>query len=251
MPLLYKIGVSTIKPKINHELFESDLVRLNSITKITRYIDSLYQMGHSTFDTASYVNLTSEITAKRFYFGLSNYNFSENWIAYLCGKLIWHHFMAIVEPNDILKYPEGLCSQQTIVFIEILRKKGINVRTVGFGKKEGPGHFLCEVWYDADWHLYDVTKEPVWPENVKKNQSFAYYLNHKDELFWAYSGILSRDHFDKLITNVEYGKVNSFPAKKMLFFHKTTYILTYAIPFLLGLLLLNSIYKFRRDRQKP
>lgn len=172
----------------------------------------------------------SELIKYRFIHGLSNYSFAENWIAYLSGKLMWSHLSAIVNPEDILKHPEGLCSQQTIVFMEVLKRKGINVRSVGLGYKEGPGHFLCEVNYKGGWHLHDVTLEPQWNRIVNDHKSMAYYLANKDSLYVAYEKRLPREMYTKLTEKVTYGDVNAFPAKKMQIFHQSTLIITYLLP---------------------
>ena len=100
---------------------------MNSLEKIITYNDSIYLTKKiKTFDTAAYVKIVSETIKQRFYFGLLHYRFAENWIAALSGKLLWSHLSAVVNPNDILKHSEGLCSQQTIVFMELLKRKKIN-----------------------------------------------------------------------------------------------------------------------------
>lgn len=250
IPIVYEIGVVAIGKTDRNELFESGLVRLNSIDKMITYTDSLYTKENLTsFDTLAYVDLACEVTKKRFYFGLTNYNFSENWIAYVCGKLIWPHFLAIVEPNDILMHPKGLCSQQTIVFMELMRRKGINVRSVGFGKKNGPGHFLCEVQYNHSWHLYDVTIEPLLYNPLQENHSADYYVKNVDLFYKAYDGRISRDLFNKYLENVEYGKLNSFPAKNMRLFHHLSHFTVYALPILFFTLFQVDLFRKYRARK--
>lgn len=243
-PLLLKVSVNSENQGGRIEFYESNLLRLNSVDLLLGYIDSLYAAtNEGIFDTTEYVNLADKITENRFYFGLSTYNFSENWIAYLGGKMLWSHFIAIVNPDDILKHAEGLCSQQTIVFMELMKRKGINVRSVGLGKKEGPGHFVCEVEYGKGWHLYDVTLEPALAIPKLKNQSADFYLRNIDTFYKAYDGRVPKEIFDKYVKNVEYGKTNYFPAQNMLLFHRITLYLTYFLPFLFLFLLLMDVYK--------
>ncbi len=221
---------------VRGEDYNPKLHYLNSIDKIIDYADSVYNYNSNNdfdlqgIDTAVYVSIVSDLIKKRFYFGLSNYNISQNWIAALFGELFWPHLSAIVEPNDILHYSEGLCSQQTIVFMEILKKRGIKVRSVGLGKKEGPGHFLCEVYYRDSWRLHDVTKEPQWFKITNHHQSMDYYIHNKDSLYKVYENSLPKEDFNKLLEKIAYGKPNEFPAKNMLLFHQITLILTYIIP---------------------
>jgi len=227
------------------ELFNIELSRFKSIEDITAHIDGIYSATNSLpqIDTLAYVKATSDIVKKRFYHGLSEYSLKDNWISYLGAKLFWKHLNAIVEPDDILDYTQGLCSQQTIVFLEILKRKGIKTRWVGLGYKEGPGHFLAEVYYQGKWHLYDVNLEPHWEKVTNHHQSIAYYKSYKDSLFLAYEGIISKSVYNKIMEKVQYGEVNEFPAKNMLLFHRATKAVTYLIPLFLVILILITLFK--------
>lgn len=231
-----------------NELYKSELAAVNSMKTAVSYVDSVYRLTYSgRFDTSLYAQAASHFTKERFYHGVSHYTLSENWIAYLLSKTVWSHFSVIVDPDDILNHSDGLCSQQTIVFMELLKRKKINVRSVGLGYKEGPGHFLSEVHYGGSWHLYDVTMEPQWVKVVGQHRSFEYYLSCKDSLYLVYKSKLDKPVFDKIIERVVYGKVNEFPAKKMLFFHKITLAITYFLPFFL--LFLSFRFKAKNRQQ--
>jgi len=227
------------------ELFNIELARFQSIEDITAHIDGIHSATNSLpeIDTLAYVKATNDIVKKRFYHGLSEYSLKDNWIAYIGGKIFWKHLTAIVEPDDILDYNEGLCSQQTMVFLEILKRKGIKTRWVGLGNKEGPGHFLAEVYYQGKWHLYDVNLEPHWEKITNHHESIDYYKLHQDTLFLAYEGLISRSHYDKIMQKVQHGEINEFPAKNMLLFHRVTKIITYLIPFFLAILFLVTLFK--------
>jgi hypothetical protein len=229
----------------HYELYNPELSRLSSVKKLSYYIDSLYALENFSkkFDTALYVKMSSDVVKRRFYHGLSHYTFSDNWIAALAGKLAWSHFSAIVKPNDILKHSEGLCSQQTIVFLEVLKIKGINFRTIGLGFKKGPGHFLSEVNYNGAWHLHDVTVEPHWEKVMNHHKSMEFYQQNKDSLFSVYQGRLDRNVFSKIMEKVEYGKVNDVPARKMLLFHQITFTLTFLLPIVFFIAFIFSLFK--------
>ena len=240
--------VSNLKSSYNNkELFNIELSRFKSIEGITAHIDGIYSATHlsSEIDTLAYVKAVSDIVKKRFYHGLSEYSIKDNWIAYIGGKLFWNHLVAIVDPDDILDYNQGLCSQQTIVFLEILKRKGIKARWVGLGYKEGPGHFLAEVSYQGKWHMYDVNLEPNWKKIINHHESIAYYKQYQDSLFLAYDGIIERPIFDKIMERVHYGEINEFPAKSMLLFHRITKVITYLMPFFFVFLILLTLFKHR------
>lgn len=230
-----------------HELYNPDLQVVDNIDQVIEKIQS-YQTSSRITDTLLFVKKTSEFVKNKFVHGLTNYSLSENWIVYLLGKTTWSHFSAIVDPEDIVKHSEALCSQQTIVFMEILRRKGIPFRTVGLGYKEGPGHFLCEVHYNNQWHLYDVTLEPQWKKVKNDHQELQYYLSNKDSLYQIYSHKIKREVFDKLLEQVKYGEPNEFPAKKMLLFHKTTKAITIILPVIFLGLFIRTVF-FRRVKK--
>lgn len=231
----------------NRELFNIELSRFKSIEGIIAHIDGIYSATQlsSDIDTIAYVKATSDIVKKRFYHGLSEYSIKDNWITYIGGKLFWNHLVAIVDPDDILNYDQGLCSQQTIVFLEILKRKGIKARWVGLGYKEGPGHFLAEVYYQGKWHMYDVNLEPHWEKIINHHESVAYYKQYQDSLFLVYDVIIPRPIFDKIMEKVQYGEVNEFPAKSMLLFHSITKVITYLIPIFLVFLILHTLFNHR------
>jgi hypothetical protein len=161
----------------------------------------------------------------------------------LLGTYTWGHFLSKVEPNDILKHPEALCSQQNIVFTEILQKKGITFRTVGLGTKEGPGHFLTEVWYQNDWHLYDVDLEPNWNVTNGVHFSLNKLLLTNNLIYEIYDGKIELTRLNKILEHITYGKPNEFPAKKMWLFHRITKLLTYLLPIFFASMIIITLFK--------
>lgn len=229
-----------------NEAYNPTLKNLNSIQKLEYFMDKTTQnLKINPNDTAQYVFYMSEILKSRFYHGLSNYSLSDNWIAVLLGKISWSHFTAIVNPNDIVQHSEALCSQQAIVFIELLKRKNITYRTVGLGPKEGPGHFLCEVYYDNAWHLFDIDKEPQWYLINDAHKDMNYYINQPDQLYKTYKYRMTRAEFDHLINKVSFGAPNEFPAKNMLLFHRVTKVFTYILP---AIFLLLFIWNYRKSK---
>lgn len=249
LPLFYHSNTHSEYATYKDELYKPALLRLNSMDKITGYIDSVYDVSPHlvAFDTAGYVSVASHVVKERFYHGLSSYTFSDNWIAFVSGKLLWSHLSSIVDPDDILKYSQGLCSQQTIVFMKVLQQKGIQARSIGLGLEEGPGHFLSEVYFRNAWHIYDVSLEPNWNKISESHRSMEYYLTHEDSLYAVYAGNISKPVFDKLVANVKYGKTDQAPAKKMRLFHQLTFALIYLFPVLFASLFL---WYYRNSREK-
>ncbi|MBK7311798.1 MAG: transglutaminase domain-containing protein [Sphingobacteriaceae bacterium] len=240
LPLFYtNSDKSKFLPPTN-ESYNGGLNYCTDLQASIKYIDSLSQSENSAkFDTLLYVEAASNFIKERFYHGTANYMFSENWIANLLGKYVWSHFYAIVIPDDILKRPKGLCSQQTTVFMELLKAKNIKTRKVGIASNNGNGHFFCEVFYNNSWHTYDVNLEPNWNKISHPQESMEYYLHNKDSLYLVYENKIPTPELKDMLENVEYGEPNNFPAKKMRAFHYFTKALIFALPaffFLCGII---------------
>lgn len=245
IPFFLKTESTDSYNKKNTELFNSDYINLNNYGLIISQIDFNSKFNHisSITDTAAYVSNISDFVKRRFYFGLAKYKLSDNWIAYLSGKYIWKDFSVIVNPEDLIKHEVGLCSQQSLVFMEILKRKHIKVRSVGIGEKKGPGHFLCEVFYSNSWHIFDISFEPNWNKIHNKHSSLNYYKQHKDSLFLIYEGKIDSSKFELMLKNITYGSPNKFPAQNMLLFHKITLILTYLIPIVFLVFFIKALFK--------
>ncbi|MES2588760.1 MAG: hypothetical protein V4622_07245 [Bacteroidota bacterium] len=227
---------------LNFEKFDLNLSKINSIDKAISYIEKTKSKSSKEFDTITYIQNVESFVQNRFYHGLSSYSVSENWISHIAGKVLWNHFSAIVIPDDIMTYPEGLCSQQSIVFMEILAEKKIMTRHIGWGKKGGQGHFLVEVFYEGDWHLYDVNMEPEW-ENVgekTERKSMSYFIKNKDVLYEAYRDRFTPEVFKELMTKIKFGEIDTYPAKKMRILHYSTEVFVYLIPLFLLIMLIKG-----------
>ncbi|MBP9070537.1 MAG: hypothetical protein KBG47_13580 [Bacteroidia bacterium] len=246
LPFILKMPSNDRTILKDHDLFDEKLNTIRCVDDLVGYTEKL--SNSTSFDTIQFVEDLSRIIKLRFKHGLANYSLSDNWIAALSGKCIWDHLAAIVDADDILKHNEGLCSQQTIVFLQALKQKGIQARSVGLGKKEGPGHFISEVKYRGDWHTYDVSLEPEWSKVNMPHQSMEYYCTNKDSLFKVYQSHMPMELFNTLMNTVDHGEVGKFPAKRMHLFHRSTYIVTIILPYLCLILFVNAFYKRRRSK---
>ena len=149
-------------------------------------------------------------------------------MAMVASKFSKDGFSAIVIPNDILRYPYAACSQQSIVLMELLRRKGIATRAVAFqGKKEG--HFCFEAYYDRSWHFYDADMEPDTKVLHAYNRPGADFLaSHPEIMLAAYRQFPAEKMMD-IFSGYSYGKVNAFAAPKAILFQKVAKFLSYTI----------------------
>lgn len=213
------------------EEFDPSLSHLNTISKLEFYCDSLSQENHggkAGVSDKTFAETAAGVVRKRFYHGYSLYGFSNNFMAMMSAQLLGGGLSAIVIPNDILKYPYAACSQQSIVMMQLLKRKGIKTRKVGF-TGNATGHFCFEAFYNNSWHYFDTDKEPDASLLTSLDRPSIDWLNqHKEVLVAAYPQY-SKDYVMDVFTKYSYGKVGKFPAPRALIFQQGAKILSYTI----------------------
>jgi hypothetical protein len=235
------------------EEFDPSLQTINNLDKLVAFCDGLYTEKASTNSSIHideiYPDIVSSVIRKRFYHGYSMYGLSNNYMATMVSDVTVEGLNAIVVPDDILKYPYAACSQQSIVFMEILRKKGFPTRKVGFKGKDN-GHFCFEVYYNSGWHFYDPDMEPnVAVLNAYNRPSIAFLTENPEILLKAYHQYPREKTLD-IFMNYSYGAVNTFAAPKAMIFQKATKIFSYIIWlfFLIAFIIVRKKY-LRLSRQ--
>jgi len=215
VPNFIPVDINTVLAYDGKEAFDPSLSRINSIQKLTDYIDLEAEKQGIKSGTLDYAVLTETVIKKRFYHGFSHYTLQQNWIAALAEKFIGYGLGSIVKPDDIITYPNAACSQQSIVMVEVLHSKQYDYRSVGF-----PHHFALEFGVGYQWYYFDPNMEPkisqsdraqqVWNGDPKRLCSY-YDKNRFNDLDW------------KLGSNqVTYGKVNEPIAADATIFHSMT-----------------------------
>jgi len=195
--------------------------RLKSINDILLYAEKEAATANIQKGTLAYAELVGGIVSKRFFHGYSHYTANENWMASAAGKYVWWDLSALVKPEDIMKYPMGACSQQSIVLMECFKRLDIPVRKVGFQH-----HFAMEASIDGQWYFFDPNMEPKFPNGVRK--SYASLLA-ADEVYGMYSNHLTRSEFDVMFANAQFGGTNANPAFKAELFQSITAVLSKTI----------------------
>jgi hypothetical protein len=219
------------------EEFDAKLYELNSLSKVLEHVNTQYGSDKiGAEDSLAYANLMARTLRMRFYHGWSQYGFKDNWVLYLISPL-HEHALGIVEPNDILKYPEALCSQQAIVGMMALRGRGYTFRKVGFYHLEKKfGHFTFEILLNDGWHFYDLDMEPNIDVMEQNNRPSIDSLASNQKMRRAAYSAETSEIKDGLISNYNNNHpVNVFPAKNMLTLHRVTLFLSYTLWLWVGL----------------
>lgn len=204
------------KPVYDHrERFDPNLSYINSVSKLIEVSDSIAKKENITQGTLSYAIMVSTILRNRFYHGFSSYRASENWIAAAGQKYFGYGLGCIVNADEILNYSYGGCSQQSIVLMEVMKRKNIPYRSTGFAH-----HYALELMFNNDWYFFDPDMEPNIPDDERLERKWSccadklkkYYDSTRCNLDWIFGKNLK----------VAFGDVNATPAPKAKVFHTTT-----------------------------
>ena len=119
------------------EQYDPALNNLNSIQKLTAYIDQLAKEQQISEGSIEYAVLTETVIKKRFYHGYSHFTLKENWLAAVSEKIFGNGLASVVDPDEIVKYPSGACSQQSKHRTEADASMKLITRTDGCGAADG------------------------------------------------------------------------------------------------------------------
>ena len=167
IPNLIDKDINEYLPYDNKEKFDVSLSHLNSIDKLDQYIDKIAAQKNAKPHSIEYAVIVEDIIARRFYHGFSHQSLSENFIAAAAEKTIGYGLSCKVKPDEIMQHENAACSQQSMVMMEIFKRKNINYRSVGF-----PHHFAMEAFVDNHWYYMDANMEPSITIEERKEESW-------------------------------------------------------------------------------
>jgi hypothetical protein len=233
--------INEVLPYDHKEMYDPGLSYINNIDKLEKHIDSVATASSVPVQSVEYVTTIANAISSRFYHGFSHFTLKENWIAAVSEKVVGYGLASKVKPGDIMQHDCAACSQQAMVMMEILKRKGLNYRSVGF-----PHHFALEVSIDNKWYYFDPNMEP----HISNDQRLESYWGQKaDSLKQYYDTSRFKDLDWKFGKNMQvtHGSVNQKFAGNVKIFQGVTKWLS-KILWIFPLLLL--FYK-RRSRALP
>lgn len=216
VPNFIDMDINEILPYDQKEQFDPGLSYIHSIDKLEKHIDSVIATEQLSKDMVEYTTVIAKAIRNRFYHGFSHFTLKENWIAAIGEKLIGYGLASKVKPGDIMNHPYAACSQQAMVMMEVLRRKELPYRSVGF-----PHHFALEVLINGKWYYFDTNMEP----NISNEQRLESFWNdHTDSLKQFYDTTRFRDldwKFGKGL-KITHGSVNQRFARNARLFQDVT-----------------------------
>ena len=223
------------------ELFDPGLAYINSIDKLEKYIDEREITGSVDPRSISYVDTITQVIKNRFYHGFSHFTLKENWIAALSEKVIGYGLASKVKPDDIMQQEYAACSQQAMVMMEILKRKNISYRSVGF-----PHHFALEVSIKDKWYYFDPNMEPHISDVERLEENWKCCADNLKK-YYDTSRFKDLDWKFGVNTKVSQGKINQRFAGNARIFQTSTSVLS-KILWCFPLLLL--FYRFQKSEQE-
>jgi hypothetical protein len=142
-------------PYDNKEKYNPALGYINSLDKLENYIDNVAEQHHIKKGSLDYVVTVEDAIEQRFYHGFSHLTTRENWMAAVAEKLFGFGLSCKVIPEDIMQHGNAACSQQSMVMMEMLNRKKLPWRKVGFDH-----HYALEVLVSNNWYYFDPNMEP-------------------------------------------------------------------------------------------
>ncbi len=215
-PLLLQHDIHPTLRYDGRERFDPALARLNTVDELERYTDSLAAARGIAPRSFAYTELLEGVIEERFYHGFSHYSPAENWIAALAGRLLKEDYSCKVDPEAILQHPHAACSQQSLVMMAVLRRKGMDYRSLGF-----PHHYAMEVRIGDDWYFFDANMEPAISENERRLTAWQ----HRNDRLKPYYDPALHPHLEYQFGRQQtaiIGVLNEVPARNATLFHALT-----------------------------
>jgi hypothetical protein len=193
----------------------------------------------------------NQVVQERFFHGTSELTYRENWLAWLAGAG-WLDLRVPVMPDDILQHRRAICSQQAIVFMELLRRHGLQYASVliSWPAANGgsAGHFAVAAKVDGRWLYFDPDQEarqagvPI--ERVMDGSALAALYRDKPGFLAGLREAAARGQ-------IRLAHVNAFPAPRGGLFQTATRLLSAYGWLLFAMLALPWLFEERRRPLQP
>jgi hypothetical protein len=200
-------------PAVLAEQWRPELARVRSVDDAMDILPAYVarEQGSREARTAKAIN---QFVQERFFHGTSELTYRQNWLARFAGAG-WLDLRVPVMPDDILQYRRAICSQQAIVFMELLRRHGLHYASVLISwpsaKGGSVGHFAVAARVDGRWLYFDPDQEarqagvPI--ERVMDGSALAQLYGGKPELLAGLRDAAARG-------TIRLAHVDAFPAPR-------------------------------------
>ena len=214
-------------PKQTHhsEMYDEQIGKIDNFNDLKRFVsDEINIKGYKGVEIPIAID---EIVRKKFHHVEAYVSAETNWILKIADYLFPEFiFFQSLDPEDLVKTNHGICNQQSIIFQELIKDYKFDYASVRLSilvpNEELFGHFASAVKVNDEWFYFDTDMEPVYD---RKDPLVLKKLLEADKE--VLKDLYPQYNFDSLSKEmIVFSDVNSFPAKRGLFFQKATQILS-------------------------
>jgi hypothetical protein len=194
------------------DVWKPNLAQVQSIDQAMQVLPAYIQRQRGTREERITAGI-DQFVRDRFFHGFSVLSEQENWVAVLSGYA-WFDLRVPVWPDDILKHRRAMCSQQSIVFMELLKRFGIEYGSVLFrwrGSGRDQGHFAVAAKVDGQWQYFDPNLEGA---GVRVPLASVISGERLKELYAARPEYIPRLKQAAANGNIKLAHINQFPAPR-------------------------------------
>tara|TARA_B100001113_G_scaffold236887_1_gene194776 strand:+ start:741 stop:1598 length:858 start_codon:yes stop_codon:yes gene_type:complete len=214
-----QISISSYAQPLNAEIFDPNLGAVDSLIQLKSMIhQAIDDHDLSGIDVPIYID---DLVRKKFLHGLATISTNGNWAIKFIDKLFPNkEIISALHPNDIVKSNRAICSQQAILFQELVKEFGFEYESVGISiplHEPLPddinltfNHYASAVKVENDWYYFDSNLEPAYDRSNSEiyTKILAGELSEFNKLYPGYK-----------FKEIKYGMIytsnrNTFPAKK-------------------------------------
>jgi hypothetical protein len=143
------------------ESWRPELARIRTIDAAMRELPAYIARQHGSRDARVAAGI-DQFIRDRFYHDGSYVSVRSNWLAFMAGS-VWLNLRIPVLPDAILRHRSAMCSQQAIVFMELLKRYNIHYGAVLMNWPSSDpfsqGHFAVTARIDGRWIYFDPDQE--------------------------------------------------------------------------------------------
>lgn len=144
------------------EQWRSSLAWIDTIDKAMPVVKRYIKSQHGSHDD-KVVKGIDEFVRDRFVHGVSHTSWRENWALAALGGVPPYGLSAPIGTDSILQHRHAMCSQQSIIFMELLHRFSMHYAAVRFAwpndEPTSRGHFAVTAKVDGHWRYYDSNLE--------------------------------------------------------------------------------------------
>ena len=233
------------------EIYDEDIAKIDNLKDFKKLVD--YEIKKNKLKDIDIPIYIDDIIRRKFFHETAYISADTNWILKWVDYFFPEFFfLTAMEPTELMQKNHGLCSQQSIIFQELIKDYNFEYGSIrldiNIPNQENFGHFTSGVKVGNNWFYFDSNMEPVY--NRKNSLIFKKVLEADKEVL---ERLYPQYNFD-LVTQemINFGDLNKFPAEKGVLFQKITQIFSnfswlLFLMFSLLLKLIKGIPRFNKE----